>query len=40
MADGLVRCGWVVETPGDTLYRDYHDEEWGRPLHGRDELFE
>lgn len=40
MADGLVRCGWVVETPGDSLYRDYHDEEWGRPLHGRDELFE
>ena len=40
MADGLVRCGWVVETPGDPLYRDYHDEEWGRPLHGRDELFE
>ncbi len=22
MTDGLVRCGWVVETPGDTLYRD------------------
>jgi DNA-3-methyladenine glycosylase I len=22
------------------MYRDYHDNEWGRPLHGRDALFE
>ena len=22
------------------MYRDYHDEEWGRPLHGDDALFE
>jgi DNA-3-methyladenine glycosylase I len=22
------------------LYRDYHDKEWGRPLHGRVPLFE
>jgi DNA-3-methyladenine glycosylase I len=22
------------------LYRDYHDQEWGRPLYGRDALFE
>ena len=35
--DGLVRCPWAV---GSELYRDYHDLEWGRPLHGRDELFE
>lgn len=40
MDDGLVRCGWAVSTPGDTLYREYHDHEWGRPLHGRDALFE
>ncbi|HEU0190790.1 MAG TPA: DNA-3-methyladenine glycosylase I [Mycobacterium sp.] len=36
--DGLVRCGWA-ET-GSQLYRDYHDQEWGRPVHGRAALFE
>ncbi|NUS93122.1 MAG: DNA-3-methyladenine glycosylase I [Nocardia sp.] len=36
-ADTLVRCGWSVESQ---LYRDYHDQEWGRPLHGDDALFE
>ncbi|HEU4363382.1 MAG TPA: DNA-3-methyladenine glycosylase I [Mycobacterium sp.] len=36
--DGLVRCGWA-ET-GSALYRDYHDHEWGRPVHGRAALFE
>ncbi|MFT4030265.1 MAG: DNA-3-methyladenine glycosylase I [Protaetiibacter sp.] len=35
--DGLARCGWVGE---DTEYRRYHDEEWGRPLHGDRALFE
>ena len=35
--DGKVRCPWST---GSQLYRDYHDTEWGRPLHGRDELFE
>jgi DNA-3-methyladenine glycosylase I len=35
--DGRVRCPWSV---GSELYRDYHDLEWGQPLHGRDELFE
>jgi DNA-3-methyladenine glycosylase I len=35
--DGLVRCDWAV---GSELYRDYHDQEWGRPLHGRVPLFE
>jgi DNA-3-methyladenine glycosylase I len=41
--DGLVRCGWAVGRPGSAdfeLYRDYHDQEWGRPLHGRVALFE
>ena len=41
--DGLVRCDWAVGRPGSTdfeLYRDYHDQEWGRPLHGRVALFE
>ncbi|OOL29826.1 3-methyladenine DNA glycosylase [Rhodococcus rhodochrous] len=40
MGEDLVRCPWAVDPPGSTLYRDYHDEEWGRELHGRDELFE
>ncbi|MEV6324817.1 DNA-3-methyladenine glycosylase I [Nocardia sp. NPDC051787] len=35
--DGLVRCAWPLETQ---LYRDYHDYEWGKPLHGNDALFE
>ena len=38
--DGLVRCPWALDRPGSTIYRDYHDEEWGRELHGRDALFE
>lgn len=35
--DGVVRCGWVGD---DAEYRRYHDEEWGRPLHGDRALFE
>ena len=35
--DGLARCGWVGD---DAEYRRYHDEEWGRPLHGDRALFE
>ncbi len=35
--DGLSRCGWVGD---DAEYRRYHDEEWGRPLHGDRALFE
>ena len=40
--DGRVRCDWAVGRPGPdfTLYRDYHDQEWGRALHGRVPLFE
>jgi DNA-3-methyladenine glycosylase I len=40
--DGLIRCSWAMGRPGPDfdLYRDYHDEEWGRPLHGRVALFE
>lgn len=34
--DGLIRCSW----PTTELYRDYHDREWGRPLHGAVGLFE
>ncbi|WP_067720137.1 DNA-3-methyladenine glycosylase I [Nocardia yamanashiensis] len=36
-ADGLIRCGW---SEGSQLYRDYHDGEWGRAVHGDDALFE
>ncbi|MFF5174215.1 DNA-3-methyladenine glycosylase I [Micromonospora sp. NPDC000089] len=36
-ADGLPRCAWGSSTPD---YAVYHDEEWGRPLHGDDALYE
>jgi len=36
-ADGRSRCGWIGSDPE---YLRYHDEEWGRPLHGDRELFE
>ena len=35
--DGRPRCPWALGTPD---YLDYHDHEWGRPLHGERELFE
>jgi DNA-3-methyladenine glycosylase I len=35
--DGKPRCPWAL---GDPDYLGYHDDEWGRPLHGEDELFE
>lgn len=35
--DDRARCGWVGDDPE---YRRYHDEEWGRPLHGDRALFE
>ena len=40
--DERIRCGWAVGRPGADfdLYRDYHDQEWGRPLRGRVALFE
>lgn len=37
--DGRPRCPW----PGmidDERYRAYHDDEWGRPVHGDRPLFE
>ncbi|MEV7091351.1 DNA-3-methyladenine glycosylase I [Amycolatopsis sp. NPDC051045] len=36
-ADGVARCSWGNATPD---YADYHDQEWGTPLHGQDELYE
>lgn len=38
--DERSRCPWAVDSAGSRLYTDYHDLEWGQPLHGRDELFE
>jgi DNA-3-methyladenine glycosylase I len=40
--EGLVRCGWANTRPGPDLelYRDYHDQEWGRPLRDGAALFE
>jgi DNA-3-methyladenine glycosylase I len=42
--DDRVRCGWLDGSrlaPADfILYRDYHDTEWGRPLHDSAALFE
>ena len=35
--DGRARCRWGASTPE---YARYHDEEWGRPLHGDDALYE
>ncbi|MCL2643230.1 MAG: DNA-3-methyladenine glycosylase I [Candidatus Bathyarchaeota archaeon] len=36
MAD-KVRCCWCGEIP---IYVDYHDNEWGRPVHDDKKLFE
>ena len=35
--DGKPRCWWALSAPD---YVSYHDDEWGRPLHGEAELFE
>ncbi|HLP36195.1 DNA-3-methyladenine glycosylase I [Lacibacter sp.] len=37
MAKEKVRCSWCLK---DDLYKAYHDEEWGTPLHDDDKLFE
>lgn len=36
-ADGNRRCGWCGTDP---LYVAYHDDEWGRPVHDDQRLFE
>ncbi|MFJ3303101.1 DNA-3-methyladenine glycosylase I [Streptomyces sp. NPDC086549] len=35
--DGVLRCPWALSTDD---YVAYHDEEWGRPVHGDDALYE
>ncbi|MDR0770113.1 MAG: DNA-3-methyladenine glycosylase I [Burkholderiales bacterium] len=32
-----IRCPWAGNIP---LYEDYHDNEWGRPVHDDNKLFE
>ncbi|WP_221358342.1 DNA-3-methyladenine glycosylase I [Streptomyces beigongshangae] len=36
-ADGALRCPWALSADD---YTAYHDEEWGRPVHGDDALYE
>ena len=35
--DNRIRCGWCTK---DQLYMEYHDFEWGRPVHDDRHLFE
>ncbi|MFJ1651569.1 DNA-3-methyladenine glycosylase I [Streptomyces sp. NPDC088337] len=35
--DGAPRCPWALSA---AEYVAYHDEEWGRPVHGDDALYE
>ncbi|QPP06727.1 DNA-3-methyladenine glycosylase I [Streptomyces bathyalis] len=35
--DGVLRCPWGLSADD---YVEYHDTEWGRPVHGDDSLFE
>ncbi len=37
MQDNKKRCSWCGNDP---LYMDYHDHEWGQPLHDDRQLFE
>lgn len=37
MAVNKIRCAWVSDDP---LYIDYHDNEWGKPVHEDRQLFE
>ncbi|SOD75108.1 DNA-3-methyladenine glycosylase I [Jatrophihabitans sp. GAS493] len=37
MSEELLRCEWATSAPE---YLSYHDDEWGRPLHGERNLFE
>jgi DNA-3-methyladenine glycosylase I len=37
MSKEKTRCTWCLK---DDLYKNYHDEEWGTPLHDDQKLFE
>ena len=34
--ENLERCSWATTD----LYKEYHDKEWGKPVHNDDKLFE
>lgn len=38
--DGLTRCNWACGKSVNQAYRDYHDSEWGVPVHDDRALFE
>ncbi len=33
----LIRCGWCEK---DDFYRNYHDDEWGKPVYDDETIFE
>ncbi len=37
MNKNITRCGWCTDDP---VYIQYHDQEWGRPVHDDSLLFE
>jgi DNA-3-methyladenine glycosylase I len=37
MQEEPIRCGWCLK---DQLYKDYHDHEWGYPIHDDQKWFE
>ena len=37
MDTDIIRCGWCGEDP---VYMDYHDTEWGVPVHDDQKIFE
>lgn len=37
-SDGKIRCSWA--NPQNESYIQYHDQEWGRPVHDDQKLFE
>lgn len=37
ISDDKVRCAWCTS---DTLYMEYHDKEWGKPVHDDQVLYE
>lgn len=38
MKKQIIRCAWVPE--GNSLYEEYHDKEWGNPVHDDKKHFE
>ena len=36
MEESIQRCSWATTD----LYKEYHDNEWGKPVHDENKLFE